>query len=261
MQHLPRVTTQAMSNKTSKKPGGEQLRCPSCGAPSDASDRFCRKCGTVLSGDEKANGGMRRLTGLRAFGLIIVALAIFYAVLVYTRGGSQSQQPPAQPISIGEVGAGSRGAAQPVTRRGAADQLFNQAMTAHETGDSAAATQLVPMALAAYRGLETLDPDARYHMALLSLAANRPEDALAQADTMLAEVPDHLLALSVSARAYLALGQEDMAADYFRRFLGAYTPEVAASRPEYLDHSRALPARRETARRYLQERGLLPEGS
>ncbi len=252
-----------MSKQRNKKTAAQRSRCPNCGANRDQSDVFCRKCGNRFDSAAKPNGKMRGLKGLRAFGLTVVAIALVVALLQYGRGGLDSSQPPAQPISITDVGlgndfgAGGQPTPQPLSARGTADALFNQGMTAYESGDSANARQFVPMAITAYRGLSDLDPDARYHLALLSLAAGRPDDALAQADTMLAEVPNHLLALSVSARAHAERGETAAAADFYRRYLEAYTPDIAATRPEYIDHGRALPARRDEAQRYLQERGLL----
>ncbi|UCC71128.1 MAG: zinc-ribbon domain-containing protein [Gemmatimonadota bacterium] len=245
-----------MSKKREIK-SGEQRYCPACGARRDTDDRFCRKCGAPLTGEAKPNGKMRGLTGLRAFGLAVLALAIVYAFLLYGNRVSDSQPSP-QSIPISAVGGqpAAQPAAQPLTARAAADQLFNQAMTAHETGDLASAQRFIPMAISAYQGLASLDLDARYHLALLGLAAGRPQDALAQADTMFGEVPEHLLALSVSARAYETLGNEAAAAQFWQRFLTAYTPDIAASRPEYMDHARALPARRDWAEQYLRERGL-----
>lgn len=190
----------------------------------------------------------------------MIALAALFAVFYYGTGGFQNQEPTPQAIPISGVGTGGGAASsEPLTARQSADLLFNRAMSAYELGDSAEAGQFIPMALMAYRQLEALDLDARYHIALLSLAANLPGGALAQADTMLTESPDHLLALSAAGEAHAALGDDERAGQYFRRFLEVYTPEVVASRPEYLDHARALPARREEARDYLQERGLAPE--
>jgi tetratricopeptide (TPR) repeat protein len=243
-------------NKRQSRPSEPDRYCPACGAARDPADRFCRKCGTPFGADAKPNGKMRGLTGLRAFGLAIIALAIVYAFLVFGRGDTGSPLTP-QPIPIGAVGdpAGTA-STQPLTPRASADQLFNQAMSAHENADMAGAQRFIPMAITAYQQLSTIDLDARYHLALLALAAGRPQDALAQADTMMAEVPNHLLALSISARAHEALGDEDQAAQFWQRFLDAYTPDVAASRPEYMDHARALPERRDRAESYLRERGL-----
>jgi TolA-binding protein len=243
-------------NKKQSRPGDPDRYCPACGATRDAGDRFCRKCGTPFGADAKPNGKARGLTGLRAFGLAVFALAIVYAFLVFGRGDTGSQQ-QAQSIPIGAVGdPGGAASTQPLTPRASADQLFNQAMTAYEAGDLANAQRFIPMAITAYQQLSTLDLDARYHLALLSLAGGRPQDALAQADTMMAEVPNHLLALSISARAHEALGDEDQAVQFWQRYLEAYTPDVAASRPEYMDHARALPERRNRAEEYLRERGL-----
>ena len=255
-----------MSKQSKKRNvGAAPGRCPSCGAKHDSNDRFCRECGTPLQGSAKPNGRPSGLTGLRAFGLAVIALAVVYSFVYF--GRSESDQPPAQRIEFGDVGVGGGPApgqpaagAPALSGRAAADQLFNQAMYAYETGDEASAAQFIPMSLAAYRSLESIDLDGRYHVALLELAAERPDLAIAQADTMLAEDPDHLLGLSVTARAYEALGQEMQAVEYYRRFLAAYTPDAAASRTEYIDHAGALPARRDQARRYLEERGISPEG-
>lgn len=247
-----------MSEKGKTASERQQRYCPSCGTTVSPGDRFCRGCAAPLTADAKARGQRLRLTGPQALGLAVVALSSVFAFLLFTR--ERGRHTPVQPIPIADVGAGGE-ATQPLTQRGAADQLFNRAMSAYETGDSAASRQFVPMAIAAYQALDSLDLDARYHVALLSLAANRPQDALAQTDMMLAEDPNHLLALSAAARAHDALARPDLAAEHYQRFLNAYTPEVAASRPEYLDHRRALPTRLEEARRYLGERGLGPRGS
>lgn len=243
--------------KKANKPTGETPRkCPSCGSGYDAADRFCRQCGASLTAPGKANGGLRGLIGLRGFGIAIVALGLVYAVIHYG-GGSARDETPSQRISISEIG-GTPAATPAATPRAVADQLFNEALAAHETGDSARARQFLPMALGAYAELDELDMDARYHVALLDLAAQQPREALAQSDTMLAHVPEHLLALLVAARAYEDLGQPDRAADYYERFLAAHTPEAAASRQEYMDHGRVLGMRRQTAIEYLRALGRNP---
>jgi tetratricopeptide (TPR) repeat protein len=250
-----------MNKKRDVKQGAQQLRCPSCGAATDASDSFCRECGRTLASDAKTNGGVSGLKGLRAFGLAVIALAAIYAILQYGGRTSGNQEQPSRPIPIADVGGGAAAAPQPVTPRMTADQLFNDAMTAYEGGDSAGAAMFLPLAITAYEQLAQLDLDGRYHLALLHLAVNQPEAALADAEIMLDEVQNHLLGLTAAARAHDVLGHEDQAAQYFQLFLDAYTPDAAASRPEYIDHGRGLPARRELARAYLQERGLLPDGS
>lgn len=250
-----------MSKEKKRQPAEQRHRCSSCGTARDPGDRFCRQCGASFAVSGKKNGPLRGLTGLRAFGLAVIALAALYAFIYYGRGGSGEAPVPTQRIQINEIGAPGIGAgAPPATPLQAADQLFNDAMTAYETGDSATARQFIPMALMAYQRLDTLSLDARYHLALLSLAAGRPQDALAQTDTMLTRVPNHLLALSAAAQAHDVMGRTERAIDMYRRFLDAYTPDVAASRSEYIDHGRALTGRREEARDYLRSHGVATEG-
>jgi tetratricopeptide (TPR) repeat protein len=190
-----------------------------------------------------------------------VVLASFYAVLRYGGARSRSAAMPSQRISITAVRSPEGAPAPFPDDRGTADGLFNEAMAAYEMGDSASVRRFIPMALSAYQRLESLDLDARFHLGLLNLAADRPQDALAQADIILAEVPDHLLGLAVAAQAYGRLGRTDQAITFFQRFLEAYTPEAASSRPEYIDHARTLPIQEEAARRYLEEHGRAPTGS
>lgn len=251
-----------MSKKQEGIPGAQRLSCPSCGARTDSSDRFCRRCGASLAGGTiKKNGLLRGLTGLRAFGLAVIAVAAVYALIYYGSRGSSESSAPSQRIGISEVGAPAIGGMPAATPLQAADQLFNDAMTAYETGDSIGARQYIPMALMAYQRLDSLSLDARYHIALLSLAAGRPEDALAQADTMMEQVPDHLLALTSAARAHEVLGRTGQAIELYRRFLDAYTPDVAASRSEYMDHGRALPGQRDEAEEFLRRHGVRAKGS
>lgn len=248
-----------MRGKKQEPASGTRRYCPNCGERTGSGDRYCRSCGTSLTDGRFAERVPMRLSGLRLVGLGIIVLAGLWALLYYGYygvGTLRETPPPSQPIPFSDVGTGG-GAAPPsaLTGREMADQLYNQAMMAHETGDSASAERFVPMALAAYRGLDALDLDARYHVAVLSLAAGRPDAALAQADTMLAQVPNHLLALAVGARVYEEKGDDARARDYYRRFLEAYTPGAAASRPEYLEHAQGLSTQLEAARRLVRQDG------
>lgn len=236
-------------NKRDRAPGPGRY-CPSCGEKTEPGDRFCRSCGKSLTGERSAEQVPIRWSSLRLAGLAVIVLAALYAFLYYGVGVLRETPPPAQPIPFSDVGTGGGAApSTPLTDREMADQLYNQAMMAYETGDSVSAARFVPMALAAYRGLDALDLDARYHIALLNLAADRPDAALAQADTMLTQVPDHLLALAVGARVWEEKGDDARAMEYYRRFLDTYRPEAVASRPEYLEHARGLSIQLENARR------------
>ncbi|NIQ25677.1 MAG: hypothetical protein GTN88_03745, partial [Gammaproteobacteria bacterium] len=123
-----------MSKKKEPQPAPPRLSCASCGTARDPGDRFCRQCGASFAAAGKKNGPLRGLTGLRAFGLAVIALAAVFALIYYGGGASKESPAPAQRIQINEVGAPGIGVGAPLaTPLQTADQLFNDAMTAYET--------------------------------------------------------------------------------------------------------------------------------
>ena len=113
-------------------------------------------------------------------------------------------------------------------------------MAAAENGDSAEVGRFLPMARMAYEQLPALDPDARYHMAMLHLQGGAPAAALAQADTIDRTAPKHLFAPLIREAEAVQRGDGAAAAAARRAFLAAYDAEIALERPEYGDHRGAL---------------------
>ena len=87
-----------------------------------------------------------------------------------TAGGTQAFAPP--PVAPPPV----------LSPRAVADQLFNRAMMAHEMGQTLQAAGLLPEAIAAYQGLEPLDADGLFHLALLQLAVGNEAGARVTSD-------------------------------------------------------------------------------
>lgn len=141
--------------------------------------------------------------------------------------------------------------AAPADPRALADQAFNTAMQAHETGDVDTAAVALPRALAAYQALPELDADGHFHVAVLLLANAQPERALVEAELVLAGRPTHLLALGVATRAALAAGDPARARAYAARTVAAYEAEQGQV-AEYEHHGAALPIYREEARRLVE---------
>jgi hypothetical protein len=120
------------------------------------------------------------------------------------------------------------------------DRLYNRVMQASETGDEAVVGQFMPMAVAAYGQLDTVDADARYHLAMLMLHTGQASQAATVADSLLKADPGHLfgyMILGTVARwdkndAALKKAQQD--------FLAHYPAEEARKRPEYSEHKRAV---------------------
>jgi hypothetical protein len=127
-----------------------------------------------------------------------------------------------------------------MTPRERFDRLYNRVMAAAESGDQATVTQFTPMAIQAYGQLDTRDPDARFHLALLSLHTGDPATVEALADTILQEAPGHLFAYMIRGAQARFAGDDVALKQAYADFLGHYEAEMAGGRPEYGDHRRSV---------------------
>lgn len=150
--------------------------------------------------------------------------------------------PAAAPAAPGVVAPPTVPAAAPSAgpdpARAAADEAFNEAMTAHEAG-AATAPEALRRALAAYQSLDNVDSDGLFHVGLLQLALDDAPGARASADRILADTPDHLFALDVAARAAEATGDLAATKGYYLRVRAA-AGKPAPELPEYAHHQRLL---------------------
>lgn len=128
-----------------------------------------------------------------------------------------------------------------MTPRERFDRLYNRIMTAAESGNTAEVSRFAPMAFAAYAGLDRVDADARYHLAVLYLHVSADAAAaLAQADSIAAEAPRHLFAILIRGTAARQSGDSGQLARSQRDLLQAWEGEMAENRPEYQDHRTML---------------------
>ncbi len=179
-------------------------------------------------------------------GALMVGLILVVAYPVYGPGGASPGLPPAAaPAGASSVDLSS------MTPRQAADRLFNRVMTAASAGDDREVINFLPMAIRAHEIVEDLDVDGKFHLVTLRLEGSLNDDALASAEEILAEQPDHLLGLAGAADASLALGDSASARAFYQRFLDAYDSEMAKDLSEYGDHGALLPTMRATAQALL----------
>ena len=142
--------------------------------------------------------------------------------------------------SVGGAADGSRAGSAPdisaMTPRERFDRLYNRIMQASERSDSAEVERFTPMALGAYRQLDTRDADARYHAAVLQMQVGNLPAARALADTILQESPGHLFGYVI--RGTVARFQNDppTLARARRDFLSHYEAEMGSKQVEYLEH-------------------------
>ncbi len=240
--------------------------CRECGNPLPAGARFCNECGSPAVAP---TGAARRGGSMLPWALTGVLTAALAGTLIFnaTREAPAAPAPaapalaapsapgPIPPASPGGPAGGNPGAVDlaSMTPRQAADRLFNRVMQNVSSGDTAAAKQFLPMAVAAYDRARPLDNDGRYHLAVLHLVGNDFAAARAQSDTILAANPRHLFGLFTGAQAAQGRGDTGGAAALYGRFLAAYESEkVRKDVIEYADHSQALPAMKEEAERVTQ---------
>jgi hypothetical protein len=143
-----------------------------------------------------------------------------------------------------------------------ADQLFNRAMMAHETGQAQEAAVFLPEAITAYQGLEPLDADGLFHLTSLQFADGDMAGARATADRILAAAPNHLLGLAAAARASEQSAPNE-ARGLWQRYLDAYDEQQGRA-PEYGHHQQLFPILSKRASEFIARapgKATPPEGA
>lgn len=172
---------------------------------------------------------------LLPFVLAGVAVVVALVVFLMPRG-------PAAEVAPGMAFAPGGGAPDPppmldgLAPRDRFDTLYNRVMRASERGDDRTVAQYASQALQAYRLLDRVDADARYHAAMLRLHTGDPAGAGALADTIAQAEPTHLFGFVLRGTVARWGGDDQTLADQLAGFLRHYDAELALQRPEYGHH-------------------------
>jgi hypothetical protein len=170
----------------------------------------------------------------------LIALVALLAGQHFGRAPDASTAPPANPTGNAPfAGATGNGQAPDISNLAPAEaavRLYNRVMGAHERGRADSVQIFAPMAITAYQMLGNLDLDQRYDMGRIAAVAGDEPLARAEADTILAKNPTHLLGLILAANA--AHMRKDTAAERtYRDKLVANAPaERAKQLAEYVTH-------------------------
>ncbi len=241
----------------------EEHPCPACDAPVPPGSRFCTSCGVALQGagapsgaKPPASAGASRESQDLAWWISGGLLVVVVVLVTFLGPWAGGDDPPPQPAAPGAQGTDPMAPAPQVdlstmTDREAADRLFDRIMMANEQGDEEEVTNFLPMALDAYELARPLDADGHFHVAVLQNLAGDHEAALAEAETVLEEDPNHLLNLSAAAEAAVALGDNATAEEYYSRILEVFDSEVDRDLPEYREHVPLLPSIRDEAAAFM----------
>lgn len=214
--------------------------CATCGASIPLGARFCSDCGAPIgAGARVPLAATRRIDRLPWLvgGTALLVLVAFVAGVATGRRSEPDVELPATPLAnSGVIAAPDISAMSPEER---ASRLFNRVMQYSEQGKLDSARFFAPMAIQAYEMIGPVDAHARYDIGVISAAAGDVVRARAEADTILAERPNHLLGLVLAIRA--ADLTHDTAAELrFRRRLVAAAPTERTALKEYAEHSRDI---------------------
>jgi hypothetical protein len=215
--------------------------CLACDAPLSPGAKFCHRCGTRV-GSEAApihrNSGSNVVPWSIA-GISLLAVIAFIAAQRFSGGSSSPSD--AQPQQTEAAAAGAPATGQPpdisnLTPAEAAVRLYNRVMGQHERGKADSVQLFAPMAIAAYGQLGQLDLDQRYDVGRIAAVSGDETIARAEADTILAKHPNHLLGLILAGNA-ARLRKDSVAERSFHdKFLAAANAERAKQLPEYITH-------------------------
>lgn len=231
--------------------------CRECQHPLPAGARFCNECGaSVVAPPAAAASGRSARLPWAVAGLAVAALA---AVAIIPRLSADDEAPAAalaQPGAAAAVPAAGSGEMDPsavdlasMSPRERADRLFNRVMQEVANGAADQAKFFAPMAIQAYGMVPERNADLHYHLGELYRVQGDLDAARAQADTILAGDPGHLLGLFAAAQTEAGRGNTDESAALYQRFLDGYAEQFARSLPEYQEHIQGLPAMRAEAQK------------
>jgi hypothetical protein len=226
-------------------------RCAGCGTDLTPSARFCHRCG--LPAGAQAPAGTSFTQSPVPWALGGIALLSLVALLAGQQFGNRiragdNAAPPAGAAPVGGARPPDLSTMTPEEQR---QRLYDRVMTYAETGRRDSLAMFAPMAIMAFQQLGPLDTDGRYDLGRIGEVSGELDLARAQADTILAANPDHLLGLLLAAR--IARARSDAAAErsYADRFLAALPGERQKQLTEYTTHARDIAAAESEARRLL----------
>ena len=207
--------------------------CQACGAELNAGARYCHQCGRRVRPANQRTDTWSVAIPWAAGGAAVGALVTLLVL--------RSSAPPVPATTPGLLSS-SAGDISQMSPDERATRLFNRVMRLHEEGKTDSVSFFAPMALQAYNMLGARDPDARYHVALLELAAGNVAGAAAQADSIGRVAPTHLFGYVLRARVATARGDAAAVRRAYADFVRHERDERARNRPEYEDHGGQLDA-------------------
>jgi len=216
--------------------------CGSCTAPLTPGARFCHRCGTPAGADNPAaERTFASAVPWAVAGIALVSLIALAAGQRFGRGPADATSPPdagganAAPFA-GATGNGPAPDISKLSPAQAAVRLYNRVMGAYERGQTDTVQLFAPMAITAYQMIGALDLDQRYDMGRIAAISGDEALARAEADTILAKHPNHLLGLILAGDAARLRKDAAGARAFHEKLVAAAPGERAKKVPEYVVH-------------------------
>lgn len=235
--------------------------CAACRAPLSAGAKFCHRCGTAVgsipvqpaTSDRGHAGGAPAALPWAVAGIALLALiALLAGQRFNARPGPSAggdALPPQAPAGMGPSGAVRGPDISALTPRERADRLYDRIMRLDSEGKQDSVEFFAQMGISAYQMLPEQDLDTRYDMGRIAEVAGAIPLARAQADSILAAAPDHLLGLMLAISTARDAGDTASARALQQRLVRAQATELAKNLPEYQRHQQEIAAAIDEARR------------
>ncbi len=225
-----------------------EARCGVCGASLTPGSKFCHDCGAP-AGAQAQRGRVARQgppAGAPRSNLpwVLGALAFVTVVVIYAAQRSGQSAPPQAPVPTGAAGVDIAS----MTPQERASRLFDRIMRFSEEGKKDSVELFASMAIPVYESLGPLDLDGRYDLGRIAQVSGQLDIAQAQADTMLAQAPSHLLGLILASAVADARGNKAARSTLERRLLDAEASQLALGLDEYTRHKGDIDAAISVAR-------------
>ncbi len=219
--------------------------CANCGAALGERGKFCHRCGSARDGGspQPVATNPSGVTSVLPWAIAAIAVLALVAFIAGQKFGGGTARTAAAPPSAGPSAGPS---AAPTGARAVdiasmspqerADRLFDRVMNLVSQGKGDSVQFFAPMAIQSFEALAPLDAHGRYDLGLLGVVSGDATLARAQADTILASQPSHLLGLTLAMRAAGLQGDTAQRAQFAQRLRTALVSERAKGLTEYTDH-------------------------
>ncbi len=244
--------------------------CSTCRVPLTPGAKFCHRCGTpagaaapTAAATRNDAGGFPAALPWAVAGIALLALIALLAGQRFNGARTPPADNTASASAAGAVGpeAGGAGGAgvgvapvrapdiSQMSPRERADRLYDRVMRLSEEGKQDSVNLFAQMGISAYQMLPEQDADTRYDMGRIAEVAGALPLARAQADSILASDPNHLLGIILAISTARAAGDSAGVQTFEGKLLSAQSSELARNLPEYQRHEREIAAAVDAAKK------------